>query len=217
MTPLAPIQPRYLRDQAFLRLRDAIVEGHLAPGQAVVIDDLATTFGLSTMPVREAVKRLVSDGLIEELPRRAHRVMPLTRESALAILGVTETLMVRAYELGAARLGAEEIARMREALAAASERSAAADVPGTLAAIHAMHGVVYEATGNPEFERLLAMLVPRFNRVLTLWYTESIADVAGTYRRDLVEALERGDADAAVEIMREAWRTFRRVIEARAD
>ena len=60
--------------QAFDSLRRAIVSGGLAPGAPLVIDDLAATFGLSAMPVREAVKRLVADGLVEELPRRAHRV-----------------------------------------------------------------------------------------------------------------------------------------------
>ena len=66
MAELTPIHPRYLRDQAFLSLRAAIVSGALEPGSPLVIDSLAETFGLSTMPVREAVKRLVADGLVEE-------------------------------------------------------------------------------------------------------------------------------------------------------
>ena len=66
-------------------------------------------FGLSTMPVREAVKRLVADGLVEELPRRAHRVAPLTRRTALDVLEVMEALMVRAYELGVPALDARGV------------------------------------------------------------------------------------------------------------
>ena len=104
VTPLAPIHPRYLRDQAFLSLREAIVSGRLAPGDPLVIDSLAETFGLSSMPVREAVKRLVADGLVEELPRRAHRIAPLTRKTALDVLGVMEVLMVGAYEVGVPQL-----------------------------------------------------------------------------------------------------------------
>ena len=76
------------------------MSGVLEPGDPIVIDDLATAFALSSMPVREAVKRLVGDGLVEELPRRAHRVAPLTRQTALNVLDVMETLMIRAYELG---------------------------------------------------------------------------------------------------------------------
>ncbi len=215
--PLSPIKTPYLRDQALVRLREAIVSGLLAPGAPIVIDDLAGTLELSSMPVREAVKRLVADGLIEELPRRAHRVAPLTRASALGILDVTETLMLKAYEIGVPALEAEDIAAMRAALDAAGRHAAAGDLIPVLREVHAMHEVVYRATGNPEFERALSTLVPRFDRVLHIWYTDSILRVSTSYRRDLVAALEAGQREDAVEIMRQAWRRFRDVIASRDD
>ncbi len=217
MTPLAPIHRRYLRDHAFAGLREAIVSGSLAPGSPLVIDDLAARFELSSMPVREAVKRLVADGLVEELPRRAHRVAPLTRRTALDVLEVMEALMVRAYELGVPALDAEGIGAMRAALDRAAAHAAAGDLIDALAGIHAMHEVVYAATGNSEFERALSSIGPRFDRVLYLWYTESIVEVGHSYRRDLIEALERGEAGEAIEIMRRAWRRFRDIVAARAD
>jgi len=217
VTPLAPIDRRYLREQAFVSLREAIVSGSLAPGATLVIDDLAATFGLSTMPVREAVKRLVADGLVEELPRRAHRVATLTRRTALDVLEVMEALMVRAYELGAPRLDREGVGAMRAALDRAAAHAAARELIEVLAAIHAMHGIVYAATGNSEFERALSSIGPRFDRVLYLWYTESIVEVGDSYRHDLVAALERGEPDEAVEIMRQAWRRLRDVVSSRDD
>ena len=182
-----------------------------------MIDDLAATFGLSTMPVREAVKRLVADGLVEELPRRGHRVATLTRRTALDVLEVMEALMVRAYELGAPRLGRDGVGAMRAALDRAAAHAAARELIEVLAAIHAMHGIVYAATGNSEFERALSSIGPRFDRVLYLWYTESIVEVGDSYRHDLVAALERGEPDEAVEIMRQAWRRLRDVVSARDD
>ena len=217
MTPLAPIHPRYLRDQAFLSLREAIVSGRLAPGDPLVIDSLAETFGLSSMPVREAVKRLVADGLVEELPRRAHRIAPLTRKTALDVLGVMEVLMVGAYELGVPRLDADGVGAMRAALDRAATHAAAGDLIEALAGINAMHEIVYAATGNPELGRVLSTVGPRFDRVLYLWYTESIVDVATSYRHDLVSALEQGEPAEAIEIMRRAWRRFREVVAARAE
>ncbi len=198
-------------------LREAIVSGRLAPGSPLVIDDLAVAFGLSAMPVREAVKRLVADGLVEELPRRAHRIAPLTRRTALDVLDVMEALMVRAYELGVPVLDAEGIGAMRAALDRAAAHAAAGELIEALAGIHAMHGIVYAATGNPEFDRALSSIGPRFDRVLYLWYTESIVEVGRSYRRDLIAALERGEPDESVEIMRSAWRSFREVVAARED
>lgn len=217
MSSLMPIQTSFLRDRARASLRSAIVSGVLAPGAPVVIDDLAAAFELSTMPVREAVKRLVAEGLIEELPRRAHRVAPLTRRTALNVLDVMETLMVRAYELGTPRLAETDVAAMRRALDAARRHAAEGDLIAAVGEIGAMHAIVYAATGNPEFERALSPIASRFDRVLLLWYTESITDVDASYRRVLVEALERGDRLEAVEILRDAWRRFRDVIAARED
>jgi DNA-binding GntR family transcriptional regulator len=198
-------------------VRDAIVAGVLEPGAPIVIDDLAATFGLSAMPVREAVKRLVADGLVEELPRRAHRVAPLTRQTALNVLEVMETLMVRAYEVGVPALGAEGVAAMRAALDEAQRRARRRDLIGALASIHDYHRAVYAATGNPEFERALASIGPRFDRVLYLWYRSSIVDVGSSYRRDLLEALERDERAQAVELMRGAWARFREVVAARGE
>lgn len=216
-TALQPIQTRYLRDEAFFRLRDAIVAGRLAPGSPLVISDVAVSFGLSSMPVREAFKRLVAEGLVEELPRRAHRVAPLTSASALDVLEIVGTLMVRAYELGVPRLVDSDVRAMRSALDDAGARAAAGDLTGVLACVHRLHGVVYAATGNPEFERAIGKIAPRFDRVLYLWYTDSLTDVGTSYRRDLVEALEAGRADDAVTLMRDAWERFRDVIGERTD
>ena len=193
------------------------MSGSLAPGAPLVIDDLAATFGLSTMPVREAVKRLVGDGLVEELPRRAHRVAPLTRRTALDVLEVMEALMVCAYELGVPALDAEGVGAMRVALDRAAAHAAAGELMEALAGIHAMHGIVYAATGNAEFDRALSSIGPRFDRVLYLWYRESIVEVGRSYRHDLVVALERGEPGEAVEIMRRAWRSLHDNVAARAD
>jgi DNA-binding GntR family transcriptional regulator len=128
-----------------------------------------------------------------------------------------ETLMVRAYELGVPSLQPGDVAAMRAALVSSQVRADAGDLVGALAAIHDLHRVVYAATGNPEFERALGSIGPRFDRILYLWYTESIVDVGSSYRSELVGALERGEPDEAVAIMRAAWARFRGVVAARDD
>lgn len=191
------------------------MSGVLTPGEPIVIDDLARSFALSSMPVREAVKRLVGDGLVEELPRRAHRVAPLTRETALNVLDLMEALMVRAYELGVPELQPYDVAAMRAALAASQKHADEGDLIAALAGIHHMHRIVYAATGNPEFERALSSIGPRFDRILYLWYTQSVVDVGRSYRSDLIDALERGERDKAVVTMRAAWTQFRAVVATR--
>lgn len=169
------------------------------------------------MPVREAVKRLVVEGLVEELPRRAHRVAPLTRSSALNVLEIVGTLMIRAYELGAPHLKEPEIRAMRAAFDDAVALAERGDLTGVLACVHRLHAVVYAATGNPEFERIISQSAPRFDRVVYLWYTDSLVDVGTSYRRDLIEALEGRRRKEAIAVVRNAWGRFRDVISRRED
>lgn len=217
MKPLMPIRTPYLRETACVRLREAIVSGAIAPGAPVVIDDLAAQLDLSTMPVREAIKRLVVEGLIDETQRRSHRVAELTKESALNVLDVMGPLMERAYAVAIPRLTQANIATMRARLEEAAAKASTGNLLAALYAIHTMHSVVYETTGNPEFGRTLSTISPRFDRVLYLWYTDSIINVGSSYRRDLIEALEDRKPDDAVTIMSEAWSRFRIVIASREE
>ena len=115
------------------------------------------------------------------------------------MIEVTETLIVRAYEVGVPRLDDAAVAEMRRALDAADAHAGAVTCSPRSPAIHELHGVVYAATGNAEYARTLRALVPRFNRILYLWYGESIREVGTSYRRDVVEALERGDREGVGE------------------
>ena len=115
------------------------------------------------------------------------------------------------------RLDDAGITEMRRALDSATVHARSGDLLAALAAIHELHGVVYAATGNVEYARTLRALVPRFNRILYLWYGESIREVGTSYRRDVVESLEHGDRKAAVKVVRTAWRRFHDVVAARED
>ena len=70
-----------LGERVYAELRELLMSGELAPGQKMSLRTVAETLGVSMMPVREAVARLVSDQSLEVLPNRAVRVplMTLTR------------------------------------------------------------------------------------------------------------------------------------------
>jgi DNA-binding GntR family transcriptional regulator len=69
-----PSQARVLQE-----LRAAIVSGRIRPGAPIPVDDVAARFTLSSIPVREALKTLVAEGLVEHQPRGAYVVARLTR------------------------------------------------------------------------------------------------------------------------------------------
>lgn len=78
-----------LSEQIFERLRDAILDGALSPGQRLSAQELAAHFGVSTTPIRDALKRLEGDALVEIVPRRGTFVTQFSEEA------VCETFQIR--------------------------------------------------------------------------------------------------------------------------
>jgi len=94
-------------------IRDMIVEGELAPGSRVPERVLCERFGVSRTPLREALKVLASEGLIELLPNRGARVVVLTAADAEEMFEVMAALEELAGELAAARVSEQDLAEFR--------------------------------------------------------------------------------------------------------
>lgn len=127
--------PRTLAEKAFEALHDAIVTGALAPGERLRITDLAATLGVSHLPVREAIRRLESTGLVEHVPHRGGRVTDLSlddlREIYEARLMLEPEIVARAARL----FTSEDEATARSWL----ERQAAAEAQGNIRDVWSAH------------------------------------------------------------------------------
>ncbi len=77
---LSPVQPRTLTDEATERLRAAIRSGVLAPGAKLVERNLAEKLGVSRIPIREAIQRLIEEGVVRKEPHRSTYVYIPTRQ-----------------------------------------------------------------------------------------------------------------------------------------
>ena len=106
-----PERPRY--DDVVSGIRDMIVEGELAPGPRISERALCDRFGVSRTPLREALKVLASEGLVELTPNRGARVIRLTERDAEDMFDVMGTLEGLAGELAARQITDEQIAEIR--------------------------------------------------------------------------------------------------------
>jgi len=104
------IERRSLHDPVADHLRRMIIRGELEPGQKVPIQALAETLGVSVTPLREALKVLAEDQLVELLPNRGARVLPYTVEESRALFEVIANLEGLAAELAATRISAADLA-----------------------------------------------------------------------------------------------------------
>jgi len=98
--------------QVYDLLKQALIEARFEPGEVVSIRALAASFGTSTMPVREAASRLITERALEALPNRGLRVPMLSKAEALDILRVRAVLEGTAASLAAKEITAAEIQQL---------------------------------------------------------------------------------------------------------
>lgn len=198
---LAPVsRPAGLRDQIHERLRSAILTGELAPGTPVIEADLAARLGASRTPVREALRRLESEGLVVPRGARGSVVRNVPPDEARCIFEIRSALEALAARRAARRRDPAALNRIGEALAS---MSANVDDPVALErADTAFHDEIVAAAGGDRLTRMLTDI-----REETIAYRFlSLRD--GARRRATVaehtaifKALRAGDADAAASAM----------------
>jgi DNA-binding GntR family transcriptional regulator len=191
-------------DYAYTRLRDGILSGEFAPGTVLQQGLLAKTIGISTTPLREAMRRLMSEGLVELDAHRDARVSSLTAEEARDLLEVRLSLDPLAASLAANRRTKDDIRRMRETLTCIEPLRSNPSV-NDLQTHRAFHSAVYEASHN---DLLIATLnglwdkADRYRRLgLEVERSQEERDQKDREHRELFDAIVAGDGDTAAAVM----------------
>jgi DNA-binding GntR family transcriptional regulator len=200
-------------------LRYAILRGELGQGRRMTLIDLQEALGMSSTPIREAIRVLEAEGLVTNEPHRGVTVSSLTLD------GVAELYMLRApLERLAGRLAAEKISDSQLArlskLQAPFEQAAAAEDDKRMTQINAdFHAVIYAATKTNYLEKfILRLWVPYFwgAKWSLTGRTESVSEHA-----QIVEALSARDAVRAGEVLEKhtlrVYETLLREIERAGD
>jgi DNA-binding GntR family transcriptional regulator len=200
---LAPLPRQSLARGAYDALLHAIVTGTLAPGERVRDKDLAAQLGVSRVPVREALKRLEGEGLIETVPNLATRIAPVRAEQAAQAFPVIAALQALGARLGVPALTSADDRRM-EAL---DRRRAAALARGdVIAAIElddAFHAVLLDASRNDELKRSLARLMPQIRRLDVLHFSDLAKRDSGSDHAAILYACLQRDAHEAAALVEE--------------
>jgi DNA-binding GntR family transcriptional regulator len=135
-----------LKDWAADQLRSAISEGRLQPGEWLRQERLARELGVSHMPVREALKQLAAEGIVEYLPYRGMRVVEFTPEDIEDIYAVRAALEGRAARAAAQRLSPRQIDELRTLLAAMAESMAPELLALNRSQNRRFHELIYRAS-----------------------------------------------------------------------
>jgi DNA-binding GntR family transcriptional regulator len=206
---LPPARPPFASksDYAYDEIKKRILSEELPPGGVVSQERIAAEIGVSTTPVREALKRLATEGLVRLDTHRDARVSELTPQEATSLYEVRLTIDPFAASLAAQRRTDQDAALIESRLAELHPLSGKAEFTA-LIAHREFHRAVYRASHN---EPLVAMLeavwdkADRYRQVGLSGRTSTRKDIARVQRehRDLARAVIKGDAKAAEQAMRD--------------
>ena len=201
---LMPITRETVNDKVYNELRRSLIHGVFATGEMLRIADLAEKFQTSTMPVRDALSRLVSEQALEALPNRSVRVPFITRERLEDLSQARFMIEGQVTLLAMEHLKAIDFRALRK-LTEDCEKSFTTRNPESIRygieLNHAFHYHIYRAAGSrvliPVIESLWLQSGPYVQRSAFLHHEKQ--DPAGTHHHwELISALERRDGDAAV-------------------
>jgi len=108
-----------LSDRVYQRLKDAIIDGRLTPGQWLRQETLARELGTSQLPVREAIRRLASEGLAVRIPYRGVQVVEFSPEDIVDMFNLRMTLESLAVRYATPRISEQELAELKKNLSEA--------------------------------------------------------------------------------------------------
>ncbi|TBR24884.1 MAG: GntR family transcriptional regulator [Reyranella sp.] len=195
------LKPQTVGDQITASIRSAIIDGKLPPGEVLRQDDLATRFGFSRMPIRDALRQLETEGLVSIHPTKGAQVARLDVVELREIYGMRVILETGALRLSCANLDAP---RLEAAARLLDQMSGEADAARLSDLNQAFHATLYELCGNG---RLLSHIdlylkaVDRYVRILL-----SAVDYQPQSHRDhqaILDACRDGDADKAEAALRQ--------------
>jgi DNA-binding GntR family transcriptional regulator len=192
-------------DLAYRRIRDLILSGELPAGTIIPQRELAAQIGISTTPLREGLRRLVSEGLVSIDAHRTARIRELRTEEARDLLEVRRSLDPLAAGMAAERRSAQDIAEIRSA----AKDLHALPVNATLEELMAhrrFHASIYRASQNQLLIGILDTLWDKADRYRLLALRkedrgQAARDIKDQEHRLLVEYIAAGDAEGAATTM----------------
>jgi len=205
MTNPVALSHASLPDLAYEHLREAIFDGTLAAGSPLRQEEIATRLNISRLPIREALRRLDSEGLVVLRPRRGYVVASLDRGEINDVLDLQATLEARAGH-SATLNKSDAVHKDLEATLARLDKVTArtpVDVNAFATLNLQFHDTLFESSGRPFLCRMLRLLrsnAERYSRAAA----GMLVDLNASQRehRRILNAYRAGDADRVAELCR---------------
>ena len=197
-----------LRDSVFVRIRDAIIDGTLEPGERLVDGELSGWLGVSRTPIREALARLDAAGLVETKPGRYTIVSPIDPRTLADAQEVTAAMNELAVRTAVPLITDADLTGMRAANDTFAEALRTGDVVAAVDADDAFHRIPVDRSGNAAIRTVLDQYTPVLRRVERIRFASLQGRDSVAQHARIIAFAAAGDAEAAALETRRNWLTL---------
>ncbi|MCV7278231.1 GntR family transcriptional regulator [Mycolicibacterium flavescens] len=202
-----------LREQAYVSLRDAIINGTFQPGEKLRDAELEEWLGVSRTPIREAIGRLEAAGLVHTTPGRSTVVSTIERKTVLDAQAVAAAMHALAVRTAVPLMGSAEITAMTKANKNFAAAFAAGDPEAALRSDDEFHNVAVEASRNGTIRSVLEQVTPVLRRLEYLRFSSLTGRQSIAQHKRIIDHCRRGEADAAAEATQQNWETLSSLVD----
>jgi DNA-binding GntR family transcriptional regulator len=188
-------------DNVTERLRLALVAGEIQPGARINVAELQKSFGVSHIPIREAVRRLETEGLVVALPQRAAVAAGVDIDDLAGIYDLRRIVECEVIRRSVSSMTPDQAERVKEALEALEAVVADHDSPGFWEAHQDFHWALLEPGATEWIERELGRLWLASQRYVRLFVSETLDDAMRDHRQ-LLACCETRDGEQAARLLR---------------
>ncbi len=191
-------------DYAYQELRHRIITKQLKPGQRLPEVNIAVQMGVSRTPVREALRRLASEGLVIIIPNSGARLAAPTLREIQDTFLVREQLECLAISLAAEKIGDRHLRRLEEALLEEARAIDEKNLETYLEVNEAFHKAVADASGNRVLAEYVENILARTNAYVVFYdpFHPGETKLSVDSHKEILMALRAHDVDRSVKLMK---------------
>ncbi|MCP3465601.1 MULTISPECIES: GntR family transcriptional regulator [unclassified Bradyrhizobium] len=192
-----------LHEDVVSRIRDILLDGEIPPGARIPERELCERLQISRTPLREALKVLAAEGLVQLLPHRGSRAAKLTDKDMRDLFEVCQGLEALAGELACERITEDEIDEIAAAQTAMAQHYRDGDLIQYYRCNRAIHEAIVTAAGNPVLASLYNSVTARIRRARYVTpMTQQRWALAVREHEAILNALQRRDGTGLSHILR---------------
>lgn len=214
---IKPIKRLSFRDEVYQTLKKSIITLELHPEERLNDKDLGEKFGISRTPVREALKRLEDEGLVESLPGSSTRVAPLKLEEAKHAFTVVAALHALAARLACPLLKETDIEALESSNKTMRLAIETGDVIKAIETDGAFHKVFLDVAGNPEIVFALDRSVPKIQRLEISQFTTLKGLNSVEQHNQIISACKNREYEIVVLLVEENWLSLGELLTQQTD